>query len=165
MTYEEAHAAGMTMSEAANATGKSYDAVRTWAKRNGVRFKPHLRDGSVDWDRELDGMTDAEKVDYLTGALDEFFTPKPETYASLGLSLTPSEALLTNVLMQRRGNTVTRDALVFALAQAHRNPDDSAASDQLVRVYMCKIRRKFREAKAPYRIENDWGFGYRIVPC
>lgn len=72
-------------------------------------------------------------------------------------SLSPSEFNFLVFLIRKNGAAVSREELLQNLWQVNWEAN-TRATDDLVK----RLRRKFREADCPIRIETVWGYGFRI---
>lgn len=73
-------------------------------------------------------------------------------------SLSPTEFDFLIFLIKKNGAAVSREELLQNLWQVNWEAN-TRATDDLVK----RLRRKFREAKSPIRIETVWGYGFRIA--
>ena len=72
--------------------------------------------------------------------------------------LSPSEFDFLAFLIRRNGDAVSREELLHTLWQVNWEANTRAADDLVKR-----LRRKFRAAQSPVRIETVWGYGFRIA--
>jgi two-component system cell cycle response regulator CtrA len=73
------------------------------------------------------------------------------------LNLTSTEYRIMAALALKPGTTFTKDRL---LDQLYGGRDEPA--DRIIDVYICKVRRKLREAGVRDVIQTVWGRGYRL---
>ena len=71
--------------------------------------------------------------------------------------LTPTEFQFLVFLIKKNGAAVSREELLQNLWQVNWDAN-TRATDDLVK----RLRRKFRKAACPIRIETVWGYGFRI---
>jgi len=72
-------------------------------------------------------------------------------------SLSPTEFDFLAFLIKRDGAAVSREELLNTLWHVNWEAN-TRATDDLVK----RLRRKFRDAQSPIRIETVWGYGFRI---
>lgn len=74
--------------------------------------------------------------------------------------LTENEAAIMSVLLQHRGQTVTKEALRQAIA----NQNDTASVSNKVEVYLCHLRAKLEQPLGRRLFTTIRGQGYRLDP-
>lgn len=74
------------------------------------------------------------------------------------LHLTRKEYEMLELLMLRRGVTITKDMFLTALYSGMDEPEL-----KIIDVFLCKIRRKLKDAGADGMIRTVWGRGYYIA--
>jgi two-component system cell cycle response regulator CtrA len=72
--------------------------------------------------------------------------------------LTVAERAICRTLFERRPSTISKEGLMCALYAAR--PGDQPEI-KIVDVLVCKARKKLKLTR--WRIETDWGVGYRMV--
>lgn len=73
------------------------------------------------------------------------------------IPLTAKEYACLDFLVSRRGTTVTKEMFLAHLYGGHNEPEM-----KIIDVFVCKLRRKLKEAGVPGLIETVWGRGYTI---
>lgn len=73
-------------------------------------------------------------------------------------SLTPKQRDMFQLLMKRRGQTVSKSALIDS---SFRHQDNEPA-EKVIDVQICKMRKRLKNTE--YDIETVWGTGYRLKP-
>lgn len=76
------------------------------------------------------------------------------------IRLSRAERCIIGLLRSRLSHTVSKDALLDSYSYAKGN----SPHPKIVDVYICKIRRKLKQAEADYHILTDHSLGYRMVP-
>lgn len=104
-----------------------------------------------------------DKLEVLTEAY--MHTSEAEDWGSYRLS--KSERRITELLYQRMGRYTTKEAMLSAIFFDALSPkeggDHLKDPDKLIHVHLFRARKKLEQRNAPYRIENDWGVGYRMT--
>jgi len=72
--------------------------------------------------------------------------------------LTGKEYACLEFLTQRRGSTVTKEMFLAHLYGGRNEPEM-----KIIDVFICKLRRKLKQAGAPAVIDTVWGRGYSIA--
>ena len=72
--------------------------------------------------------------------------------------LTSAQRIIFNFLYQRRGNTVSRNALIDCYHASLNN--GSLPHEKIIDSFVLQIRRKTEGSR--FRIETIWGIGYRM---
>lgn len=75
--------------------------------------------------------------------------------------LSTLQARVAHLLHKRLGMNISRDAIMNAL-YFDRHPDEVPV-EKILNVTVCHINKKFTKHGAPYKIENVWGRGYKMV--
>lgn len=75
----------------------------------------------------------------------------------LPVPLTAKEYACLDFLVSRRGSTVTKEMFLAHLYGGRNEPEM-----KIIDVFVCKLRRKLKEAGVPGLIETVWGRGYTI---
>lgn len=75
----------------------------------------------------------------------------------LPVPLTAKEYACLEFLVARRGSTVTKEMFLAHLYGGHNEPEM-----KIIDVFVCKLRRKLKDAGVPGLIETVWGRGYTI---
>jgi two-component system cell cycle response regulator CtrA len=101
---------------------------------------------------EAENLLLRERVDQLETLLG-WRMPAP-----LAFSLTPSEAKVFGVLMQR--DLATKKLILGTL---YGDRPDGGAEDKIADVFVCKIRAKLK--RFGVEIETVWGTGWRMSPA
>lgn len=116
-------------------------------------MRDHLTAPSADMDRVEDNLSTV--VEYLS--IQRSTAPWS---VALSFGLTASEANLFDVLFKAGERGVSKQSLFDAL---YGNDPDGGPDGKIVDVFICKLRRKLRDADLPWFIETLWGRGYRLV--
>lgn len=111
----------------------------------------------------------ADKVEMLEEELrylrEEFIGDDPALNWKLpgfeSMMLTNTERKYLRIMHKHFGNVVRRDFIYTALYGIR--PESDQPDMTIVKVYICKIKRRLREAQAPYRIESSYGVGWRLL--
>lgn len=77
----------------------------------------------------------------------------------MGLGMTKSRAKMFDLLLARRGQTVSRSALMDA---SYHNTVDGP-EEKIIDVQICNIRKALK--RTGYEIETIFGIGYRMKPA
>ena len=78
-----------------------------------------------------------------------------------GIPLTKADRKIINLLMSRRGQPVSKQAIYDGMYFA-RGADD-LPDPKVVDVFICKLRKLLKLYKSPWRIDTVWGHGYQIT--
>ena len=78
----------------------------------------------------------------------------------LTVTLTENEALLLSLLLQHRGEPVTKETLHRALCGG----EDTPSGSNKVEVHLCNLRRKLEQPLGLRLISTVRGQGYRLLP-
>ena len=100
-----------------------------------------------------------DRISYLeeqVRQLREAVYPRPESYP-WRLNLSKSQAAL--FVRLTRTEIARHEDLVHTLEQVTNRP----ANLNLLRVQVTKMRNRLKASDSPYRIENVWGVGYRLM--
>ena len=92
------------------------------------------------------------------GPLTLFPGPRTAQLAGEPFALTPSEFDFLALLIRQGGSAVSREELLNTIWQVNWEAN-TRVTDDLVK----RLRRKFRMAESPIRIETVWGYGFRIA--
>lgn len=65
---------------------------------------------------------------------------------------------LIKLLLSRANRTMAHESIWTALYAAR--PESAWPGTEIVKVYVCRLRKKLRGS--PWRIINEWGVGYRL---
>ena len=84
--------------------------------------------------------------------------PRTAQLAGEPFALTPSEFDFLALLIRQGGSAVSREELLNTIWQVNWEAN-TRVTDDLVK----RLRRKFRMAESPIRIETVWGYGFRIA--
>ncbi|MBY0338527.1 MAG: winged helix-turn-helix domain-containing protein [Acetobacteraceae bacterium] len=79
------------------------------------------------------------------------------TVAGRPVDATPCELGVLKVLMAAQGATIPKEALSAHLSEHSREPDGT-----VLRVFICRLRRKLSACGADDVIRTVWGVGYRV---
>lgn len=71
--------------------------------------------------------------------------------------LTGKEYACLEFLVARRGSTVTKEMFLAHLYGGRNEPEM-----KIIDVFICKLRRKLKDAGAPHVVETVWGRGYSV---
>lgn len=77
----------------------------------------------------------------------------------MALGMTKSRAKMFDLLLARRGQTVSRGALMDA---SYHNTVDGP-EEKIIDVQICNIRKTLKDTQ--YEIETVFGIGYRLLPA
>ncbi len=118
----------------------------------------------VEFREAVHGLSDKEAKDYLMDVLDYLLDPTMENLwdnvEKYGLS--PRESRVLHALQRAGKRPLTKNGL---MAVAYSDvPDTEWPQVKIIDVFVCKIRKKLREANADFEIETIWGLGYRLSP-
>ena len=80
--------------------------------------------------------------------------------ADLTVTLTENEALLLSLLLQHRGEPVSKETLHRALCRG----EDTPSGSNKVEVHLCNLRRKLEQPLGLRLISTVRGQGYRLLP-
>ncbi|NKC29496.1 winged helix-turn-helix transcriptional regulator [Falsiroseomonas selenitidurans] len=75
------------------------------------------------------------------------------------VEVTPYELNVLDMLMSARGGVLSKDRISEAL-----HDGDPEAAAGVLRVFICRLRRKLAERQADDIIQTVWGVGYRVEP-
>lgn len=75
------------------------------------------------------------------------------------LGLTPSKARVFDLLLSRRGKSVSKQAILDVCVHTSDEP-----MLKLADVHICGIRKHLKGTKYEGKIETVYGFGYRLAP-
>jgi DNA-binding response OmpR family regulator len=78
----------------------------------------------------------------------------------LTVTLTENEALLLSLLLQHRGEPVSKETLHRALCRG----EDTPSGSNKVEVHLCNLRRKLEQPLGLRLISTVRGQGYRLLP-
>jgi DNA-binding response OmpR family regulator len=76
------------------------------------------------------------------------------------LKLSPTEAQYLKVLSDRPRTVVSKESM-YILLYAHL-PDCDQPAEKIMDVYMCKLRKRLKQAGVPIVIETYWGRGWLL---
>lgn len=85
------------------------------------------------------------------------------------IQITQAQETIMQLLTRVPGKTVPYESMLYEIYEAHPRPkwyrEDTAenADAKNLQVHVCMMRKKFREAGLPIKIETVWGVGYRIL--
>jgi two-component system cell cycle response regulator CtrA len=79
-------------------------------------------------------------------------------YAGQKLPLSGKEYRILELLTLKRGATVSKEAILDYLYQSAEEPEM-----KIVDVFMCKLRKRLKDATGRDHIDTVWGRGYRLV--
>ncbi len=100
----------------------------------------------------------AAPTEISIGRLTMDLTGRRALVDDLPVPLTGKEYACLEFLVARRGSTVTKEMFLAHLYGGHNEPEM-----KIIDVFVCKLRRKLREAGVPSLIETVWGRGYTIA--
>lgn len=109
-------------------------------------------------------LQSVSRVEDLKAVIRNLMEVEPEAVTRLrdaGVPLRPAEARVLGLLMQRKGATVTHDAIHSALTWDRASGDVS--DREVIKVHVYHIRRKLASAGVPGELRTVWGVGYRWV--
>jgi len=78
------------------------------------------------------------------------------------INFTPAEYAILAYIVGRGDNGASYDGM-YAAAYSHRLECDQP-QPEIIKVHICKIRKKLREAGLGCSIKSAWGRGYTFVP-
>lgn len=102
-------------------------------------------------------------VETLTWRIEEMSEPPDAITSRLlaaGVRLTPAQRRIVGLMGRFRSSYARKEALAAAGAKL---TSVEPTNVETVDVQVCAIRRKFREARAPWAIETVRGVGYRLL--
>ncbi len=99
-----------------------------------------------------------QAAELVFGPLTLFPGPRTAQLAGEPFALTPSEFDFLALLIRQGGSAVSREELLNTIWQVNWETN-TRVTDDLVK----RLRRKFRMAESPIRIETVWGYGFRIA--
>lgn len=99
----------------------------------------------------------AAPTEITIGRLTMDLTGRRALVDGLPVPLTAKEYACLEFLISRRGSTVTKEMFLAHLYGGHNEPEM-----KIIDVFVCKLRRKLREAGVPNLIETVWGRGYTV---
>jgi DNA-binding response OmpR family regulator len=105
---------------------------------------------------EIEALKYANSLDSATG---DILASQP---GFLSIKFTPLERSLLAYVIGRGSNGASYDGAYEAL-YSHRLDCDQPDRD-IIKVLMCKVRKKLAKAGLNCRIENSWGRGYVYIP-
>lgn len=137
-------------------------AERAKLQRDFARTLEELRHYADDLDKTLNAKgrihdrihTLSERIEVLA---EPYMTPKiDEKWIAYGMS--PMQCRLIDVLTIRKGEIVSKDAILNAL---YFDRPNGPPEGKIVDVMICKMNKLLRDS--PHRIENVFGVGYRYA--
>lgn len=75
--------------------------------------------------------------------------------------MTPTEVKVVYMLYSRPGQVVSREMIYSEIYPSYL-PDSGDVDPKIIDVFICKIRRKLRQAFCNIPIETVWGRGYIV---
>lgn len=152
---------GYSVADAARLCNEKFDLFRMRARRRGIIFteRPEITVAKHQIRSLVEGMKTAEAVDFLLNYIelnDRAHDPQEVALHIRDFGLTPKEAQLFAILFEKPGRVFDKEHL---LSRLYPNPDDYAVS-KIIDVYVCKIRKKLKDAWHPGEIKTQWGLGY-----
>lgn len=113
---------------------------------------PNSFTGDRDINKDLNDMSREELIDlaFLLGEQVRGYTPLPEW------GLTPSESVVFEALHEDRA--VSKEALSLALEISGAGPSTYGT----IKAFVSKVRRKLREAGAPWKINTNYSIGWSL---
>lgn len=108
--------------------------------------------------QEADNVTSVEQNE--EHPLSEQALSQVNSYAELSAqyNLAGKQVALLHVLLQHPNRVITKTLLLDAIYPNDPNPP----MEKIIDVFICKLRAKLKQAKAPYEIETVWGLGVRL---
>lgn len=125
-------------------------------------FEPKVNNKPVPLRAIVEGMKDKdEALEYAIAAYENVTgTIDQERRAILDeFKLTPAQSIIFNFLYQRRGHTVSRNALLDCYHASLET--GSLPTNKIIDVYVWHIRQKIKGSR--FRIETIHGIGYRLL--
>lgn len=146
---------GMTIAEAAQELGISYDAARNRAYRANVKLAVQRE---VSFEQKALEMKPVDAVNYLLGVVHSLLMVHPDQ-PRFAFDLTPMQERLLAALDDHRGMVVSKESL-FEAIYFDRIEDDRPESMKIVDVQVSKIRKLLPDGFGS--IDCVWGVGYRL---
>ena len=148
---------GMKNIEIAQELGVS----RMTVYRRGAKIGLDMRRGTVNHPdtlrRVVQDMTRDEAIEYLLEVVEQLTAQDEPLQRDVnGVRLTPQQAIIFAMLNRNIGQNVSRERIWNAISAGRPNAGPDIAA---VNVQICMMRKLLR---GQYRIENIWGFGYRM---
>lgn len=151
--------AGLSATEAARRYGTTRNSVYRAADRLGLDARLGKRPDLGALRREVEDMPATEAVAFLLDLVEIAF-PECDAaelvpLAAAGFTVTQSRVLA--ILAARPGFAVTHEAIA---ARAAVGAD--AISPEVLKVHVCRIRKRLRALGWPVELVTVWGFGFRL---
>jgi len=147
----------------ATAAGRRYDATRSSvyraAERLGLDARLGKRPDLGELRREVEDMPATKAVAFLLDLVEIAF---PECDAAelvplTGAGFTLAQSRILAILCDRPGRAMTHEAIA---ARAAVGAD--AISPEVLKVHVCRIRKRLRALGWPVELVTVWGFGFRL---
>lgn len=107
--------------------------------------------------RRTRGVEQAVGATMTVGDLVLDTTRRHVEYEGRGVTLTPSEYGILELLLRRRGQLFSHDQLIDRLYEAEKTVTRNA-----VEAHVSTLRKKLKEAGVPELVQNRRGFGYYV---
>lgn len=101
-------------------------------------------------------MTDADRIAHLEHVIAEMTGQPADVFD--GLKLTRREARVLSCITRQPGRIVSHAGIMAAVYWDR--PDIDQPDDEITKVWVSKIRSKYRAAGLPDPIRTVWGQGY-----